>query len=168
MKVTPLRVTAFQITEAPRMGMLNVFLRDTGPGEGSIIIQDGAEVFSYWWGGMGDEKIREFLLKAPVDYLVEKITPLHRQRTTTCPYTKRVVEAVLEALTEIPRTKETCDHMEIVPSDPKDIDCSYPVCKTCGQHFPDWYCPKNPPTHACEYEDDDECCIHCGEPDERK
>jgi hypothetical protein len=40
-------------------------------------------------------------------------------------------------------------------------------CSVCGIDG-GWWCPKNPPTHACEYRDIEENCIHCGQPDERK
>lgn len=39
-------------------------------------------------------------------------------------------------------------------------------CEICGVEF-GWYCPVNPKRY-CEYGEDDEICIHCGEPDERK
>lgn len=60
-----------------------------------------------------------------------------------------------------------CEHT-IGPSDPEDPESSSGVCSKCGKGTGSWYCPSNPPSHVCEYPDDDEYCIHCGNPDERK
>lgn len=46
-------------------------------------------------------------------------------------------------------------------------DGSYSVfCAICDKEF-GWYCPKNPKGY-CEYPEENDTCIHCGEPDERK
>jgi hypothetical protein len=39
-------------------------------------------------------------------------------------------------------------------------------CGVCGQDF-GWFCPIGLKS-ICEYTDGDECCIHCGQPEERK
>lgn len=48
-------------------------------------------------------------------------------------------------------------------------------CADCGYETIGWYCPKNPNNdRECEYYDPDtdiyneDCCIYCGEPEERK
>lgn len=71
----------------------------------------------------------------------------------------------------IEREREECGH-EIVPSDPKNPDCSSPVCNKCGQKWSwEWYCP-NAPDHRCNYDHDGfydyDCCKYCGQPEERK
>lgn len=53
-----------------------------------------------------------------------------------------------------------CDH-EIV-----EDDIGSAVCRKCGEYF-GWYCP-NSKTHLCEYTIDEDCCDHCGNPEERK
>lgn len=64
--------------------------------------------------------------------------------------------------------RANCAHV-IIPSDPKWIDASSRTCSDCGESWGDWYCPKKPPAHACEYtRESGEWCIHCGDPDERK
>ena len=40
-------------------------------------------------------------------------------------------------------------------------------CKNCNKVLNGWFCPDNAPTHKCDY-DNNEWCIYCGEPDERK
>lgn len=41
------------------------------------------------------------------------------------------------------------------------------VCAVCGLSLRGWYCPDNSDGHRCEY-DDDESCVFCGQPEERK
>ena len=40
------------------------------------------------------------------------------------------------------------------------------VCLICGTDL-GWFCPTSP-TKSCEYSDNPDSCIHCGDPDERK
>ena len=49
------------------------------------------------------------------------------------------------------------------------------TCADCGYKTSGWYCPENPNNdRECEYYDpdtdtyDEDCCIYCGEPEERK
>lgn len=44
-------------------------------------------------------------------------------------------------------------------------DCGSAICVKCNKDF-GWYCQIST-THFCEYEGD-ECCIHCGAPEERQ
>lgn len=44
-------------------------------------------------------------------------------------------------------------------------DCGSAVCESCGEDL-GWYCPKSE-NHVCEYRGD-ECCMYCGEPEERQ
>lgn len=55
----------------------------------------------------------------------------------------------------------TCQHGSVF----QDLDAGA-VCIKCGKDL-GWYCSVSP-MHYCEYTDDDECCIHCGEPEERQ
>ena len=40
------------------------------------------------------------------------------------------------------------------------------ICSKCGKDF-GWYCPISSKSF-CEYTGDDECCVHCGEPEGRQ
>jgi len=56
-----------------------------------------------------------------------------------------------------------CEHDVVVPS-----ECGGRRCAVCRHPLPGWYCPDSPTAeHECYYEDD-EFCIHCGQPEERK
>lgn len=50
-------------------------------------------------------------------------------------------------------------------------DGSSAVCRICGSVAFNWYCPSSK-DHVCHYRDsfesDDEICIYCGQPEERK
>lgn len=55
-----------------------------------------------------------------------------------------------------------CQHKKIVRD---EFDSA--VCKKCNKDF-GWFCEESPSKH-CEYEDSgNECCVYCGEPEERK
>lgn len=41
------------------------------------------------------------------------------------------------------------------------------LCKLCNKYGGGYFCPNNPPSHKCEY-DENEICIRCGLPEERK
>lgn len=47
------------------------------------------------------------------------------------------------------------------------------VCPDCGYKTDGWFCPDSP-DYECQYYDektdtyDEDCCIYCGQPDERK
>ncbi|USN16363.1 hypothetical protein PLUTO_00470 [Luteibacter phage vB_LflM-Pluto] len=68
----------------------------------------------------------------------------------------------------------SCEHSvatipaeKLVPTDSDPFaDSQSAVCEHCGTHL-GWYCPDND-KHTCEYESGDECCVHCGYPEERK
>jgi hypothetical protein len=73
----------------------------------------------------------------------------------------REIEALNAELRTIQRE---CEH-DWQPAG-SDIECTHPVCNKCGSRGFGWYCQESP-TRSCEYEED-EWCIHCGEPEERK
>ena len=68
-----------------------------------------------------------------------------------------LIDASEKELGELIRS---CSHEHVIDDDETAF------CKDCGRGL-GWYCPDNP-THVCEYGEDGEDCIHCGQPDERK
>jgi len=67
---------------------------------------------------------------------------------------------------EIQSIQDDCKH-EYLPIETKNgLKLGHKNCPKCDKEFWEWWCPKNKSTF-CEY-DEDEWCIHCGEPDERK
>lgn len=55
----------------------------------------------------------------------------------------------------------SCQHGSVF----QDLDAGA-VCIKCSKNL-GWYCNVSP-KHYCEYNDQDECCFHCGEPEERQ
>lgn len=64
----------------------------------------------------------------------------------------------------------------------QEIHCEHPnikddygtgECPDCGYETKGWFCPTSP-TKECDYYDtetgeyDDDCCVYCGDPEERK
>lgn len=68
--------------------------------------------------------------------------------------------------------RNNCTH-KFVPDVADAPNCSSPVCIVCGYEGFGWYCPDNLLTHECDYTQEDgtyndDMCIHCGNPEERK
>lgn len=82
---------------------------------------------------------------------------------------KSIIEVeknIKDANNKIEVIQSECSHEDISVTDYGTADCNI-----CGKSF-NWYCP-NSPTLECDYEQDDggyndEYCIYCGEPEERK
>lgn len=55
--------------------------------------------------------------------------------------------------------RKRCEHRIV------EDDCGSAICINCSKDF-GWYCQIST-KHFCEYTDD-ECCIHCGAPEERQ
>ena len=69
--------------------------------------------------------------------------------------------------------KRLCDLTSSCTHDDYDTRGQSTYCNICSERL-GWYCPVALRKY-CEYShlmthgmEDDECCIHCGEPDERK
>lgn len=82
------------------------------------------------------------------------------------PEIAKAIQAVETAKARLESLRANCVH-RIVPDNPEDPESSDGVCDDCGKTTGSWFCPKNPPTHVCEYTNG-EWCIHCGNPEERK
>lgn len=97
--------------------------------------------------------IKEPIIKQKYNALSEKHKELRKQKQQ------------LEAKISLLQTK--CDHGHI-----KD-DCGIGNCPDCGFETDGWLC-KISPTKECDYGDpetdeyDEDCCIYCGHPEERK
>lgn len=65
--------------------------------------------------------------------------------------------------------EEQAKLFELIRSCPHDIQdngAGWAQCVVCGTSF-GWFCPTAPNKH-CEYKDDPDSCIYCGQPEERK
>lgn len=62
MKIESTTVKKLVITGVPSLDAIAVYLEDQGPGRGKATITCFNKCWSYFWGAMGECKIREFLL----------------------------------------------------------------------------------------------------------
>lgn len=103
MKITPLQLTAYEITPPPSFSLdpIRVTLHDVSPGHGRIVIECYGKAWSTYWGGMGDLTIKDFFCSCGSDYLIEK---LHSGRITKRDeaYLSRIIHAVQAALKTLP------------------------------------------------------------------
>lgn len=99
MKITPLQLTAYEITPPPsyRLDPIRVTLHDVSPGHGRIIIECYGKAWSSYWGGMGDLSIKDFFCSCGSDYLITKLLTGHVTKREE-EYLTRIIKAVQEAL----------------------------------------------------------------------
>lgn len=97
MKVSPIKVTALEITEIPGLDPIRVFLQDFGSGRGRIIIECYGNAWSTYWGSMGTD-IRSFVIAVDADYIECAMHSGRTHRQVDSRYLTRVVHAVKRAL----------------------------------------------------------------------
>jgi hypothetical protein len=80
---------------------------------------------------------------------------------------KQALADLAAARKRVTDIQSNCTH-RIVPTYPEYPESSDGICADCGDPTGSWYCPKNAPSHRCEYtRESGEWCIHCGDPSER-
>lgn len=112
MKISPITVAAFEITEAPSLDPIRVTLQHLGEGCGRITIECFGQAWSAFWPGMGKRTLAEFFSNCDVGYLVEHLTPNtpQRPRNRENAYLARIVEAVKASLKENGNTLARPNH----------------------------------------------------------
>lgn len=86
---------------------IRIILYDYGNARGKmIVVECFGDAYSYYWGNMGKETVREFVTTCGEDYLVDKLMPSSvngtRQAKHTELHLRRIVRRVREALKESP------------------------------------------------------------------
>lgn len=81
---------------------------------------------------------------------------------------RNAAQKVLNAIdANIEDLRDKCEHPNIVD------DWGTGICPDCGFKTRGWFCPDSP-TYECKYYDeeehvyDEDCCIYCRQPNERK
>ena len=98
MKVAPIIVQAFEVTDPPALDPVRFYLQDLGSGRGRLIVECYGAAWSCYWGAMGDRSLREFLIECSAEYLE---TALHSGLTPTeeeSRYLTRIVKVVKDSL----------------------------------------------------------------------
>lgn len=73
MKVTTGVVQKLVITDVPSLDAVAVYLEDQGKGRGKMVVTCFNESWSYFWGGMGEGLIKDFILGCDIPYLAGKL-----------------------------------------------------------------------------------------------
>lgn len=93
-------VERIEITEAPRLDPIRVYLEDYEPGKGRITISCYDAAWVGYWGGVGKSTIAEFFIGCHAEYLAGNLSSargLKKNRSDQA-YLIRVIEAVQHAL----------------------------------------------------------------------
>ncbi len=103
MNIAPIKVEAFDITDAPGLDRIKVISEDMAPGKGQITIICFGECWTFYWGGMGDNSVRRFFLSVGDDYILSKVTAprglMNKTRTRQHEdYLRRIIWAVKDAI----------------------------------------------------------------------
>lgn len=101
MKTSLLKVTAYEITEAPRLDSIRVFIEECSPTSGRLTIGCFGESWENYWQATGSGGFVAFLKSTDSDYLLSKMTT-HRLPAQKRSYVLRIIEAVKESLSMIP------------------------------------------------------------------
>jgi hypothetical protein len=93
MRIEKQTASIFTIHEAPALDPITVILQDLGPRQGRLIIECYGEVWTAFWGGIGERTIRQFLVSCSPPYICGK---MERPKSTKAQisYLMRVIEAV--------------------------------------------------------------------------
>lgn len=92
---------ALRVTDAPGLDPISVFIRDTGPSAGQIIIECYGRSWTAFWGSMGNNTVADFFEKSEVDYIVRRMvdhTLPQKKLKEEMAYLTRIVLAVQAAL----------------------------------------------------------------------
>jgi hypothetical protein len=95
-------ITRLEITEAPSLDPIRVYVEDYEPGKGRITISCYDAAWVGYWGAMGKENIAQFFTSCDAEYLAGNLgcaaslsRAEHRRK-----YLVRVIKAVQQALRE--------------------------------------------------------------------
>ena len=93
MRIEKQTASIFTIHEAPALDPITVILQDLGPKQGRLIVECYGEIWTAFWGGMGERTLRQFLVSFSPSYICGK---MERPKTTKAQvaYLMRVIEAV--------------------------------------------------------------------------
>ena len=98
--IQALDVNAIEICGSENLDPIKVYWEDFGERRGQVTITCWGEAWTAYWGAMPELTIREFFLKADVDYIANRLQGAQFQKHTAghMTYLKRIVRAVKEAI----------------------------------------------------------------------
>jgi len=101
---TTTKVEAFTIyDDSSRLDPVLVLLQDFGAGRGRFIVECYGDVWTTYWGAMGDDQsLKGFILGCGNDYIVNRMFGQHHKRNKSATaYLTRIIESVKAALQEL-------------------------------------------------------------------
>ena len=102
MNISPSKAEVFTISDVKDLDLVTVFIQDLGPGRGKLTVECYGHAWSTYWGGMGDQTVRQFLLGVDTTYVATKLVS-GLQRVVTRReerWVGTIVDAVLRAIRE--------------------------------------------------------------------
>lgn len=99
MRTEKIELSGFTIYEAPNLDPVMVIIQDVKPGHGRLIVECYGEIWTTYWGGIGNRTLRDFLLSCSADYIRDNLLPSRKRATKRDEaYLMRIVSAVQEAI----------------------------------------------------------------------
>ncbi len=95
------QTVSFTIFDADKLDPITVFLQDLEPGKGRMIVECWCTSWAAYWGAMGSDTVREFVLDCDADYIANRMHPQDRRPLKRdAIYLLRIIKAVQEAMRE--------------------------------------------------------------------
>lgn len=96
-------VTRLEITEAPKLDPIRVYVEDYESGKGRIVINCYDAAWAGYWGGMSGRTISKFFTDCDAEYLAGNLgcAAALRNDARSRAYLVRIIEAVQAAFREV-------------------------------------------------------------------
>ncbi len=102
MKIEKVRNQTLRISEVPQLDDITIVLRDIEPGKGRIMVECFGASWAAYWGAMGTQTIRQFVVSCEAGYVMANMAGPGEQRSKQArDYLLRIVKAVQGALAEV-------------------------------------------------------------------
>lgn len=99
MTITTIQNETIRIDGAPALDPITVVFRDAEPGRGGIIVDCYGKAWSAFWGGMGNQTVKQFVASTGPDYLMNRLWRDGEKRTKREEeYLMRITTAIITAL----------------------------------------------------------------------
>lgn len=132
MKTTKHKTETYILSDLERLDPVTVFVKNIAPGQGKIVIECYGQAWANYWGGMGDQTLQEFFVRADNDYISGKML-------------KEISQTDFDEINKIAH-REGFDF-----SVDSDVEIAMQSADMAECFGPDWYMDL-PTCHTSEYE----------------
>jgi len=91
-------VQKLQVSNCPGLDLINVIIDDIELGKGRIIIECYGQVWSSFWGAIGNRSISQFFVDCQDDYLFDNLNGIRRPKKHEEKYLLKIIKSVKDAL----------------------------------------------------------------------